>query len=278
MFAPRAASTVAIGRDREGAQRRADQRHVQGPALARRAVTVSGGARDLHAEGPSGRGGGGAEGALLVAGRDEDAEGEPAADHDLLDVDDLDAGGGQCVEHGGGHAGPVRAGDRDEQRARCGVGHARNPSRPGRSALRAAEPVQDRVEVGVEVDGTRSPGQGLGRGAVPPGRPARQAAGGANVDGCRWHWRRGRRLGPVGDRPGRRPTAERPARSGPALGVPRHRADRRRLGVQYRSGRWCKGERASRRARTAATRSAYAVASAARPTQRSAASATALSR
>ena len=46
---------------------------------------------------------------------DEDAEDQPAPQHDLLDVEDLDAGLGQGVEDRRGDAGPVLAGERDQQ-------------------------------------------------------------------------------------------------------------------------------------------------------------------
>ena len=144
MLAPRAASTVAIDGDGQRPQGRPDQGHVQRPARAWRAVPVPGRARDLQAERPAGGGRGRAERALLVARGHQDAEGEAAADHDLLDVDDLDAGTVEGVEDGGGHPGPVRAGDRDEQRARCGFGHAQTLASHRRLGPRGGSvPVQD---------------------------------------------------------------------------------------------------------------------------------------
>ena len=56
---------------------------------------------------------------------DQDAEHQPLAQHDLLDVDHLDPGVGQGAEQGGGHAGPVGAGQGDEQ-GRGGGRHRRS--------------------------------------------------------------------------------------------------------------------------------------------------------
>ena len=48
------------------------------------------------------------------AGRDQDGQGEPAPDDDLLDVEHLDAGPGERLEHRRRDAGPVGTGERHE--------------------------------------------------------------------------------------------------------------------------------------------------------------------
>ncbi len=61
-------------------------------------------------------------GAVLHRRADEDAEGETAADHDLLGVEDLEVVDGEGCGEGRGDAGPVAAGEGDEERARLLVG------------------------------------------------------------------------------------------------------------------------------------------------------------
>src|SRR3954447_7809703 len=106
------------GRHLRGLERGADHGHVRaptapGPVVARAAVDL-----DAHLEVP-GRGLHGVAEPLPVAGDgDQYAEDEPAAQHDLLDVDHLDTGPGERGEDRRRDAGPVLAGERDEQRLR----------------------------------------------------------------------------------------------------------------------------------------------------------------
>jgi hypothetical protein len=53
-----------------------------------------------------------------LRGGHEHAEDEAAADHDLLDVHDVDRVGREHVEQRGRHPGPVPPGDRHQQRPR----------------------------------------------------------------------------------------------------------------------------------------------------------------
>src|SRR6478609_1383031 len=70
---------------------------------------------DGHAEG-GGRLLDGGTDLLGVAGRGhEHPEDQPSPEHDLLDVDHLDARPGQGGEHRGGHTGAVLARQRDEE-------------------------------------------------------------------------------------------------------------------------------------------------------------------
>ncbi len=106
------------GGERRRLEGRADDGHVR-PAHAARPV-VAGATVDLDAHPEVGGSGldGVAELLPVARDRDEHAEDEPAPQHDLLDVDHLDAGPGQGVEDRRGDAGPVLAGERDQQRLR----------------------------------------------------------------------------------------------------------------------------------------------------------------
>ncbi len=97
------------GGHRRGLERRADDRHVRPPAAA--GLVVAGAAVDLdvHPEVAGGGLDGVAEPLPVPGDRDQHAEDQPAAEHDLLDVDDLDAGPREGGEDRGGDAGPVLA-------------------------------------------------------------------------------------------------------------------------------------------------------------------------
>ena len=99
------------GGHRRGLQRRADHGDVRA-ALAP-ALVVAGAAVDLDAHAELGRGrlDGVAQLLPVARGGDQDAEDQPAPEHDLLDVEHLDAGVGQGPEHRRGDAGPVLPGD-----------------------------------------------------------------------------------------------------------------------------------------------------------------------
>ena len=98
------------GRHRRRPERGAQHGDVRATRAALPVVADAAVDLDLHAQ----RGRGLLDGVaqLLPVPRrgDEDPEDEPAAQHDLLDVDDLDAGGRQGREHRGRDAGPVLAG------------------------------------------------------------------------------------------------------------------------------------------------------------------------
>ena len=70
---------------------------------------------DAHPEAVGGRLHGVAQPLPVAGRRHQDAQDQPAAEHDLLDVEDLDPGLGQGGEDRGGDAGPVLAGDGEEQ-------------------------------------------------------------------------------------------------------------------------------------------------------------------
>ena len=105
-------------------ERGADHGHVR-PALAATPV-VAGAAIDLdvHPE-LVGRGLDGSAQRLPVArgSGHQDAEDQSSAEHDLLDVEHLDAGACQRAEHRRGHPRPVLPGDREQQRLRPVIRH-----------------------------------------------------------------------------------------------------------------------------------------------------------
>ena len=96
-------------------ERMAEDGHVQLPAGLRGVFVSAGGHLDVHAEVLGDFGQLGPDLGLVVPDADQHAEHQPAADDDLLHVDDLDVGSGQGPEQRRGHAGPVPPGDGDEE-------------------------------------------------------------------------------------------------------------------------------------------------------------------
>ena len=74
------------------------------------------------------RGAGGVGGrdqrSLVGSGRDEHGEGQPAPDDDLLDVQHVDPGPGERLEHRGGDPRPVRPGQGHQHGGRLGLARA----------------------------------------------------------------------------------------------------------------------------------------------------------
>ena len=119
MLPPLSAIRPATAAIADALSGRADDGHVR-PAVAARPV-VAGAAVDLDVmprsrRWPRRRRGASSSRAGSVTSTPRI---EPAPQHDLLDVDHLDAGAGQGGEDRRGHAGPVLAGERDEQRLRA---------------------------------------------------------------------------------------------------------------------------------------------------------------
>ena len=106
-----------------GLERMAEHGHVAASGALRAVVNRSGLHLDVHAErrqchlkclpDPGLGGPGGAQ---------QHTEDQPAADHDLLHVDDRRVDPGPGVEQARRHRRPVAAGHGDEQRAGCGRG------------------------------------------------------------------------------------------------------------------------------------------------------------
>ena len=85
-----------------------------GPVVAGPPVDLDG-----HAEVRGGALDGVAQPLPVPRGGDQHAEHQPAPEHDLLDVEHLDAGAGQRREDRRGDPGPVLAGQRDQQGLRA---------------------------------------------------------------------------------------------------------------------------------------------------------------
>ena len=119
------------GREGAGLQRRPDDGHVGAafeplPVVAGAAVDV-----DAHVQRCSGLVDARAQLLPVARRRDQDAQDEAAPQHDLLDVEDLDAGVGEGREDGRRDAGPVLAHEGDEQ----GLGSFRHFGHRGPEAI-----------------------------------------------------------------------------------------------------------------------------------------------
>ena len=131
MLPPHVGDALGHVAHRAGTQRVAEDDHVTAPAgraEAGRAALV--GDRDLalHAERVCGACHRVAQRGGVAAQVEQHGEDQAVADHDLLDVADVDVVRGECCEEGRGHPRPVAAGDGGE--------HGRRPHRGNSSAAR----------------------------------------------------------------------------------------------------------------------------------------------
>ena len=102
-------------RNRAGQQRRTDDDHDSSPTAARRVVPAAGLDGDLHAQ----RGGNAddhvAQTVVLGSGGQQQGQGQMPAHDDLFEIEDLGPHIGDGVEQRARHAGPVVAGDSDQE-------------------------------------------------------------------------------------------------------------------------------------------------------------------
>ncbi len=109
-----------------GPERRTDDGDVGATLAAHLVVAHAAIDVDGHVEGGAGRLHGGPEPLPVTGRRDQDAQDQPAPEHDLLDVEHLDAGVGERLEDRRRHARPVLAAQRDEQGLLCVLVHDGN--------------------------------------------------------------------------------------------------------------------------------------------------------
>ena len=131
MLPPRSAISAAASATAPGVERRAQHRDVDAVAAALVVLGCAGHRLDVHVEVggrvPDGRARGGHD--VVVAGHlDEHGEDEATAHDELLDVEDGDGVLAEGREQAAGHAGPVVAGQGDEQGAPLGVHVTHNAS------------------------------------------------------------------------------------------------------------------------------------------------------